>query len=93
MGGHPGKLSKVAAGVMQTHSKYGDTRLGAIITYLARMQAPVELIESVYACKATDAAMKLIHEAGYHEVWNLMARAAQKYCSLRVLREVKIDIV
>lgn len=93
LGGHPGKLSKVAAGVMQTHSKYGDARLEAIITHLARMQAPVELIESVYACKTTDAAMRLIHEAGYYEVWNLMAYAAQKYCSLRVRREVKIDIV
>ena len=93
LGGHPGKLSKVAAGVMQTHSKYGDARLEAIITHLARMQAPVELIERVYACKTTDAAMKLIHEAGYYKVWNLMAYAAQKYCSLRVRREVKIDIV
>ena len=93
LGGHPGKLSKVAAGVMQTHSKYGDARLEAIITHLARMKAPVELIESVYTCKTTDAAMKLIQEAGYHEVWNLMAYAAQKYCSLRVRREVEIDIV
>ena len=93
LGGHPGKLSKVAAGVMQTHSKYGDARLEAIITHLARMKAPVELIENVYACKTTDAAMNLIQEAGYHEVWNLMAYAAQKYCSLRVRREVKINIV
>ena len=93
LGGHPGKLSKVAAGVMQTHSKYGDARLEAIITHLARLKAPVELIESVYACKTTDAAMKLIHEAGYYEVWNLMAYAAQKFCSLRVRCEINIDIV
>ena len=93
LAGHPGKLSKVAAGVMQTHSKYGDTRLEAIITHLARMSAPVELIESVYACRTTDAAMKLIKEAHYERVWNLMAEAAQRYCFLRVRQEMKIDIM
>ena len=93
LGGHPGKLSKVAAGVMQTHSKYGDARLEAIITHLARMSAPTALIENVYACKTTDAAMKLINEAGYEGVWTLMARAAQKYCSLRVRNGIKTDIV
>ena len=92
LAGHPGKLSKVAAGVMQTHSKYGDTRLEAIITHLARMSAPVGLIEAVYACKTTDAAMRLIEEAHYEGVWKLMAGAAQSYCSLRVRGEMKIDI-
>ncbi|MGI6174330.1 MAG: cobalt-precorrin-5B (C(1))-methyltransferase CbiD [Christensenellales bacterium] len=93
LGGHPGKLSKVAAGVMQTHSKYGDARLEAIITHLARMEAPIGLIESVYACKTTDAAMKLICEAEYDGVWHLMAKAAQRYCGMRVRNEVKIDVV
>ena len=93
LGGHPGKLSKVAAGVMHTHSKYGDARLEAILAHLARMRAPNDLIESVYGCTTTDAAMKLIHEAGYDGVWNLMAKAAQRYCSLRVRREIGIDIV
>ena len=92
MAGHPGKLSKVAAGVMQTHSKYGDTRLEAIITHLARMSAPVSLIEAVYACRTTDAAMKLIEEAHYEGVWELMAEAAQRYCLLRVRGEMKVDI-
>ena len=92
LGGHPGKLSKVAAGVMNTHSKYGDTRLEAIITHLARMGAPLELIEGVYACKTTDAAMKLIRDADYDSVWNLLAQAAQRYCSLRVRNEIRIDI-
>ena len=93
LGGHPGKLSKVAAGVMQTHSKYGDTRLEAIITHLARTSAPVSLIEAVYACKTTDAAMKLIHEAQFDGVWTLMAEAAQRYCRLRVRHEMLVDIV
>lgn len=92
LAGHPGKLSKVAAGVMQTHSKYGDARLEAIITHLARLGAPVELVEAVYACRTTDAAMKLIENMHYEGVWDLMAGAAQRYCLLRVRGEMKIDI-
>lgn len=93
LGGHPGKLSKVAAGIMQTHSRYADGRLEAIITQLALMRAPVSLIEAVYACKTTEAAITRIHEAGFDAVWNGLAQAARKYCSLRVKNEMQIDVV
>ena len=93
LGGHPGKLAKVAAGVMQTHSHTADARREAIITQLALMGAPVSLIEAVYACKTTDAAIGVIREAGYADVWNRMAMAAQRYCALRVREALEVRIV
>ena len=93
IGGHPGKLAKVAAGLMQTHSHTGDARREAIVTQLALMGAPVPLMEDVYASVTTDAAMELIHAAGYDGVWNRLAQAAQRYCSLRVRGEIQIEIV
>lgn len=93
IGGHPGKLAKVAAGLMQTHSHTGDARREAIVTQLALMGAPVPLMEEVYAAVTTDAAMELIHAAGYDGVWNRLAQAAQRYCSLRVRGEIQIEIV
>lgn len=93
IGGHPGKLAKVSAGLMQTHSRTGDARREAIVTQLALMGAPVTLMESVYGCTTTDAAMRLIHGAGFDAVWNRLACAAQRYCSLRVRGEIKIDVV
>ena len=93
LGGHPGKLVKVAAGIMQTHSHTADGRREAIVTQLARLAAPLELIEAVYACKTTDAAMTAIHAAGYDAVWDRLAEAAQRYCSLRVRGEIQMDIV
>ena len=57
------------------------------------MGAPLDLVEEVYTCKTTEAAMTLIHEAGYDGVWNKLALAAQRYCSLRVRHEVLIEIV
>lgn len=93
LGGHPGKLSKVAAGCMQTHSKYGDGRREAIIAQLALMRAPAELIEAVYGCATTDAAVRCIREAGFDGVWDRLAAAARRYCRLRVRNGMEIAVV
>ena len=92
LGGHPGKLAKVAAGAMQTHSRYTDGRREAIITQLARMAAPNDLIEAVYACATTDAAMEAIRAAGCDAVWDKLAEAARRYCRLRVREAVDVDV-
>lgn len=93
LGGHPGKLTKVAAGAMQTHSRYTDGRREAIITQLALLSAPRGLIEAVYACNTTDAAMEAIHAAVYDAVWDRLAEAARRYCELRVHGAVSVDVV
>ncbi|MBR2571899.1 MAG: cobalamin biosynthesis protein CbiD [Clostridia bacterium] len=93
LGGHPGKLAKVAAGIMQTHSRWADGRREAIITQLARMNAPLPLIESVYACVTTDAAADRIHSAGFDAVWGKVAEAARHYCELRLGGGIQIRVV
>ena len=93
IGGHPGKLAKVAAGVMQTHSRYADVRREAIVTRLALMGAPVELMREVCGSVTTDAAMDAIHGAGFDGVWKELARAAREYCRLRVRNEIGIGVV
>ena len=93
IGGHPGKLAKLAAGVMQTHSKYADGRREAIITQLALMGAGVELLQKIQKCVTTDAIMVLVHEAGLDTVWDRIAEAAHSYCSARVRREIQIDVI
>ena len=93
IGGHPGKLAKIAAGVMQTHSKYADGRREAIITQLALMGADVALLQRIQTCVTTDAIMVLVHEAGFDAVWNRIAEAAHRYCSARVRGEISIDVI
>ena len=85
--------TKIAAGIMQTHSHTADGRREAIITQLARMEAPLELIEAVYASATTDAAAAAIREAGFDRVWDALAEAARRYCALRVRGEMRVDIV
>ena len=93
IGGHPGKLAKVAAGIMQTHSKYADGRREAIITQLALMGADVELLQKIQNCVTTDAIMVLLREAGLDAVWNRIAEAAHRYCSARVRGEIRMDVI
>jgi len=93
IGGHPGKLAKIAAGVMQTHSKYADGRREAIVTQLALMGADVELLRKIQNCVTTDAIMVLVHDAGLDTVWNRIAEAACRYCSARVRSEISIDVI
>jgi cobalt-precorrin-5B (C1)-methyltransferase len=91
--GHPGKLVKVSAGVMQTHNLYADARREAVIAALARMGAPRALIEDVWGCATTEAMASLIRGAGYPAVWEPLADAAARYCEGRVRRTIEIDAV
>ncbi len=93
IGGHPGKMAKVASGVMQTHSHTADGRREAIVTQLALMSAPLELMCAVYSGVTTDAAIELIDKAGYTAVWDGVAEAARRYCLARVRNEIHIDVL
>ena len=93
VGGHSGKMSKIAAGLMQTHSQTGDARREGVITQLALMGAPQALCEDVYGCLTTDAMAALIEEAGFNGVWDRVAKAAADYMRFRVRDAIRIDCV
>ena len=91
--GHPGKLSKLSAGVMQTHSRYADARREPMIARLALMGADADVLRRVYDCLTTEAAVGVIAESGLGGVWNHMADAAQDYCEARLRGAVEVDIL
>jgi cobalt-precorrin-5B (C1)-methyltransferase len=73
MVGHLGKLIKVAAGIFHTHSHIADGRMETLVTHLALAGAPNELLQQVYHCLTTEAAMELITQAGYESVSDAIA--------------------
>ena len=73
--GHLGKLIKVAAGIFHTHSHIADGRMETLVTRLALMGAPRELLQAVFECSTTEAAMELIEQHGLQAVYNDIAQA------------------
>lgn len=65
--GHIGKMAKVAAGIMNTHSKVADARLETISAHAAMSGADRDCIEGIMNSPTTDAALDILEEAGLVE--------------------------
>ena len=61
---HAGKLVKVAAGVMNTHSHVADARAEVLTAHAALCGAPAPLARALMAAPTTDEAVRLLDEAG-----------------------------
>lgn len=74
--GHMGKLSKLAAGITDTHSRTADGRREVFVTHAALCGGDRALLEALYGAATTDAAMDLLARAGLVKpVMDAMARA------------------
>lgn len=68
--GHLGKLVKVAGGIKNTHSKYGDHRMEILKDVVSDYETGEKLIalkEKLDECVMTDEALRIIDEAGLKE--------------------------
>ena len=73
---HISKAAKVAAGVMNTHAKYGDARLETVAAAAAAVGAPKEVVVKLLELKMAEESINLIQEAGYCEAFSFIARRA-----------------
>ena len=60
--GHAGKLVKVAAGVMNTHSRVADCRVEVLAAHAAWMGASSQLVGRIMDAPTTDAIIELLRE-------------------------------
>ena len=67
LAGHAGKLVKLAGGLMNTHSMYGDCRMEILSAYAAMAGASSETVKKIMACATTDAATEVLKGAGLFE--------------------------
>ena len=65
--GHIGKLVKVAAGVMNTHSRVADCRMEVLAAHAALAGASREVVRAVMDAATTDAALDVLADAGLLE--------------------------
>jgi len=77
--GHVGKLVKLAGGMFNTHSKYGDCRMELLAALAGAEGLPPETIRAVLSCVSCDEGLRLIQEAGLLE--RTMARLTERAAS------------
>lgn len=91
--GFAGKLVKLAADIMNTHSHVADGRRETLCTFAALAGAPTAVVREIYGCKTVQAAMDVIDHYGYGFIWTDIAREAARKCSLRVQGELEVAVV
>ena len=65
--GHAGKLVKLAGGIANTHSRYGDCRMELIAAHAAAEGLPPDGVRKLLDCAAVDAAIPLLDAHGLRE--------------------------
>ena len=74
--GHIGKLVKLAGGMFNTHSQYGDCRMEILASHAGAAGLSAEKIEELLSCVACDDALRLLKEAGICEA--VLSRLTRK---------------
>lgn len=64
LAGHIGKLVKLAGGMFNTHSKYGDCRMEILAAHAAAGGLSAERAEELLQCAACDDALRILREEG-----------------------------
>ncbi|MHC1747747.1 MAG: cobalt-precorrin-5B (C(1))-methyltransferase CbiD [Cellulosilyticaceae bacterium] len=92
--GHMGKLVKLAAGIMNTHSKYADGRVEVICTHAALNGASKELLEALWQSITTDEAVSLLKEAHMDAcVIGSIMKKMEEHITYRVKSQVPVKVI
>ena len=65
--GHVGKLVKIAGGMMNTHSKYGDCRMEILAAHAGAEGVPAEMLAEILECVACDDVLRILQDTPYYE--------------------------
>ena len=67
--GHIGKLVKLAGGMWNTHSKFGDCRMEIIASHSAALGLHAERTEEILHCATCDDALRILDEEGLKDAF------------------------
>ncbi|MEG0686417.1 MAG: cobalt-precorrin-5B (C(1))-methyltransferase CbiD [Erysipelotrichales bacterium] len=91
---HLGKLVKVAAAIMNTHSKYADGRNEIFCAYAALAGAQINTLENIMNATTSDDIDDLLNEAHIAtKTYGLIEDAIKKKIDYRTKDEVQIEFI
>lgn len=92
--GHIGKMVKLGAGIMNTHSAQADGRMEVLVTCGLLAGADSDTLKKITECVTADAAIALLKEAGVSEkAMEILGRRAEYYLAAKVKNAVPIGAV
>lgn len=90
--GHIGKLSKIAAGCFNTHSRVCDVRMEVLALELSLMGAERSLVQEAYDAKTTEGAVKIIDDR-FKDIYRRLCEKIIKRIEMYVYGGLKADII
>lgn len=90
--GHIGKISKIAFGCFNTHSKVSDVRLEVIALELALMGEPIELVNSILNLKTSEAAVNFLGE-NFQKLYERIGIKVLDKLNQRAYEKIKFNII
>ena len=92
--GHAGKLVKMAAGVMNTHSSVADARQEIFTAHAALCGAPHETLEGLMAAISVDACVELLDEVNLRQpVLSRIGREIETRIALRMKGQARVEFI
>lgn len=92
--GHIGKLVKLGAGIMNTHSAQADGRMDVLVNCGMLADADVNLLKEIPQCVTVDSALDILKSGGYMEkTLDILADRAEYYLNAKVKNEIEIGAV
>ncbi len=90
--GHIGKVCKIAASCMNTHSKVCGIRQEVLALELALMGAPRELVQEITEQITTEASIKVIGDR-YPDLYKRIVYKVKKAMETHIYNEIPIEVV
>lgn len=92
--GHIGKMAKVAAGVMNTHSRMADCRLETLAAHAALAGAPQQTVQRIMQAATTEAALDALDSQGLlEEVMESVVEALASRLAQRATDALQVEAV
>lgn len=92
--GHIGKLVKLGAGIMNTHSAQADGRMDVLVTCGVIAGADTDLLKKIPGCATVDAALDILSDGGsMQDTLDILAKRADYYLRAKVKNTLKIGAI